>query len=426
MALPSMPYPALPFAPPASQPLSEAEAACAAALASLPGMTPVRLTKILGGGSPVEAWTALRAGEHIADPDHRFCGAARRSCPDRVLSACREHGIAVLVHGRAGYPTALLGDPGAPAVLFALGDPSVTQGRDGVAVVGTRSATPYGCQVASELGRDLAGAGIVVISGLARGIDGAAHAGAVRAAPGAAPAAVVGTGLDVVYPTENRALWDALGTTGVIFSESPLGTGPRPRVFPARNRIIAGLARVVVVVESHRSGGALTTAEAAARRGITVCAVPGSVRSPASRGTNGLLVDGCVPVRDVDDVLVAVALAGRGRDMPAPLPRSGSLVAARGPVSRRRRTAGGRAVPETARERAASVVSAADAKVSAADAKVSAAVDAKVLAAVDDVPTSIETVLTRTGLRLPDVACACERLVDSGVLRSGDGWWART
>ncbi|MHB1717209.1 MAG: hypothetical protein ACYCV5_07770, partial [Acidimicrobiales bacterium] len=110
----------------------------------------------------------------------------------------------------------------------------------------------------------------------------------------------------------------------------------------------------------------------------------------------------------------------------APLPRSGSLVAARGPVSRRRRTAGGRAVPETARERAASVVSAPDAKVSAPDAKVSAAVDAKVLAAVDDVPTSIETVLTRTGLRLPDVACACERLVDSGVLRSGDGWWART
>ncbi len=388
-------------------PLTDAEAACAAALASLPGMTPVRLTRVLAGASPIEAWLALRSGEHAVDPDGRFRGAARRSCPDHVLGAYREHRITVLLHGRAGYPPALLGDPGAPAVLFALGDPSAAGGRDGVAVVGTRSATPYGCQVASELGRDLARAGIAVISGLAVGIDGAAHAGAVRAQAGTAPVAVVGTGLDVVYPAESRGLWEALRITGVIFSESPLGTRPNPRVFPARNRIIAGLARVVVVVESHVSGGALTTAEAAARRGITVCAVPGSVRSPASRGTNGLLVDGCVPVRDAEDVLVAVALAGRGRDAPAPLPRSGSLVAAR---RSSRRARGSAAVAAPSRDRAVPSLS---------------AVETRVLSVVDDVPTSIETVLARSGLGLPDVAYACDRLVESGVLRSGEGWWAR-
>jgi len=388
-------------------PLTDAEAACAAALVSLPGMTPVRLTRVLAEASPTEAWSTLRSGEHAVDPDGRFSRAARRVCPDRVLGAYREHRISVLVHGRAGYPSALLGDPGAPAVLFALGDPSVVDGHDGVAVVGTRSATPYGCQVASELGRDLANAGIAVISGLAAGIDGAAHAGAVRARGGTAPVAVVGTGLDVVYPSGSRGLWEALSTTGVIFSESPLGTRPSPRVFPARNRIIAGLARVVVVVESHVSGGALSTAEAAARRGITVCAVPGSVRSPASRGTNGLLVDGCVPVRDAEDVLVAVALARRGRDAPAPLPRSGALVAAR-------------RSPRPARAGAAVGVPSPDRVV-----PTRSAVETRVLSAVDDVPTSIETVLTRTGLGLPDVAYACDRLVESGVLRSGEGWWAR-
>ena len=180
-----------------------------------------------------------------------------------------------------------------------------------MAIVGTRSATPYGRQVASELGSDLAAAGVIVVSGLARGIDGAAHAGALRerGAASAPPVAVVGTGLDIVYPATNRELWEAVASRGAILSEAGLGTKPHPGVFPARNRIIAALSDVVVVVESHRGGGSLYTAEAAARRSIPVCAVPGSVKSRASQGTNELLVDGCAPVRDAEDVLVAISLA---------------------------------------------------------------------------------------------------------------------
>ncbi len=242
-------------------------------------------------------------------------------------------GVAVHLCSSPGYPALLRSDPGAPAVLFSRGAPSVVDSRPRVAIVGTRSATAYGLQMASELGRDLALSGVLVVSGLALGIDGAAHAGALRAKreDPAPPVAVVGTGLDVVYPKSNAALWREVEEHGVVFSEAALGTSPRPRVFPARNRIIAGLSDVVVVVECQLGGGALHTAEAAARRSIPVCAVPGSVRSPASAGTNGLLVDGCTPVRDVDDILTAVALARCGRDAPMPAIQSSTFVAAKGP-----------------------------------------------------------------------------------------------
>ena len=123
------------------------------------------------------------------------------------------------------------------------------------------------------------------------------------------PVAVVGTGLDVVYPRHQAELWSAVADAGAVFSESPLGTLPLPRVFPARNRIIAGLSDVVVVVECHSRGGSLYTADAAASRGIPVGAVPGSVRSAASAGCNALIAEGCFPVLDATDVLAAIDLA---------------------------------------------------------------------------------------------------------------------
>jgi DNA processing protein len=261
-----------------------------------------------------------------------------------------------------------------------------------VAVVGTRSATPYGAKVAAELGRRLADAEVVVVSGLALGIDAAAHSGALAAGPGAAPpVAVVGTGLDVVYPRQNRALWARVAASGVVLSEAALGTEARPLVFPARNRIIAALADVVVVVESHRAGGSLYTAEAAARRSIPVCAVPGSVFSAASAGTNELLAEGCVPVRDADDVLTAVALArqGRGKCGPAPPPAA-------------RRTSGPDGPDPVDR------------------------VQRSVWEAVDDIPTSVETVLLRTDLSLAALTAAGQELVDRGLLKAGTGWWSRT
>ncbi len=364
---------------------------CAAALLGLPGMTPVRLARLLDGMGPRVAWAAVRAGAHPADPSRRFTAAARQVDPDEVVTRYAAAGVDVLLPGWTGYPAALVGDPGAPAVLCASGDPTVLEARPAVAVVGTRSATPYGAKVAADLGRRLAAAEVVVVSGLARGIDAAAHSGALAAGPGAAPpVAVVGTGLDVPYPRENRALWARVAAAGAVLSEAALGTEARPMVFPARNRIIAALADVVVVVESHRAGGSLYTAEAAARRSIPVCAVPGSVYSAASAGTNELLVDGCVPVRDADDVLAAVALARQGRGMVGPA----SSPAARG------RADPGDPGPVDRLERA-------------------------VWEAVDDTPTTVETVLLRTDLSLAALTAAGEELVERGLLTAGAGWWSR-
>jgi len=406
----------------------------AAALAGLPAMTPVRLALVLGSLDPVESWTALTQGTNPGDPKRRFAAAARVTDPAEVGERYRRTGVQILLPGRGLYPPALVGDPGAPAVLFAHGNPSVLQDRHRVAIVGTRSATPYGRQVAADLGRDLASAGVAVVSGLALGIDGAAHAGALGVADGdgAAPAAVVGTGLDVVYPSSNAKLWEQVVERGVVLSESPLGTQARPKVFPARNRIIAALSDVVVVVESHHGGGSLYTVEAAARRGIPVAAVPGSVRSKASDGTNGLLVDGCIPVRDVTDVLVAISLAGSGRPAPAPAQQAATLVAARGrrstsaPMSASRgisppgpkvatlpQASVGTGDPETGRSRA-----------EPASPAITQA-GRSVMDAVDDTPTTFETILLRTDLTIALAAEACEDLVASGLLLAGAGWWSK-
>lgn len=369
----------------------------AAALAGLPGMTPSRLARILDGFCPATALTAVRAGAHPADRNRRFAEDAARVDVGEVARRHAREGVAVLLPDLPGYPAPLVGDPGAPAVLFASGDPGVVDGRPRVAIVGTRSPTPYGCQVASELARDLSAEGVTVVSGLAHGIDGAAHAGVVRGSTdgGAPPVAVVGTGLDIVYPPANRELWGQVAARGVVFSESGLGTKPHPGVFPARNRIIAALSHVVVVVESHHRGGSLYTAEAAARRSIPVCAVPGSVRSRASDGTNGLLVDGCAPVRDAADVLVALSLAGaagftrRHGTSAAPASRCAGRGSATG------------AVPSlTAAQHA-------------------------VLQAVEEIPTAFETILVRSGLSIAATAEACERLAERGLLAEGAGWWSK-
>jgi hypothetical protein len=169
--------------------------AYAAALAGLPEMTPVRLVSVLETLDPIEAWTALAQGTNPGDPKRRFAAAARATDPAEVGERYRRVGVQILLPGQGGYPSRLVGDPGAPAVLFSHGDPSVLEDRRQVAIVGTRSATPYGRQVAADLGRDLASAGVVVVSGLARGIDGAAHAGALSVAvgDGAAPGSTSST-----------------------------------------------------------------------------------------------------------------------------------------------------------------------------------------------------------------------------------------
>jgi DNA processing protein len=302
--------------------MSEASAEWLVALSSLPGMGPARLRLVLDGRSPEEAWRAVLEGA-VDVPESLRAGwshAARRLDVDARWAAHELLGVRVLRAGDPGWPEVFDDDPEPPAVLFARGDPAVVDGPR-VAIVGTRRCSHTGREVARELGRDLAEAGVRVVSGLALGIDGAAHQGALDA--GAPPVGVVGTGLDVVYPRRHARLWDDVATAGALLSEAPLGSLPERWRFPARNRIIAALADVVVVVESHASGGSMHTVDAAIERGRLVMAVPGSVRSPSAAGANALLAAGSPPVRDATDVLVALGLDPLVQQRIAPPPPEG-------------------------------------------------------------------------------------------------------
>jgi DNA processing protein len=362
--------------------------AYAAALASLPGMGPARLAAILRTSRPQAAWRRVVAGHRWAEGDvTEALGARATALVDRWRTAvaatdpaavwrevvAARVGVAVL--GSPAYPPALAADVEPPAVVFHRGTPEVITGPR-VAVVGTRRCSVTGRGIAHELGRELAAAGVAVVSGLASGVDGAAHQGAL-AAGGAPPVGVVGTGLDVVYPPGQTELWRAVGEAGVLVSEAPLGARPERWRFPARNRIIAGLADLVVVVESHRRGGSMHTVDEADRRGVDVMAVPGSVRNPAAVGTNALLAEGRAPACSAGDVLLALGLAGA--DRPAP--------------------ADHRSPPDEA--------------------------DAPVLEAVGWQPATLDHLVLRSGLDLPALTPALERLRDAGWIVRRGGWYER-
>jgi DNA processing protein len=204
------------------------------------------------------------------------------------------------------YPALLRQSAVAPPELFVRGRLDAEDAL-AVAIVGARQATPYGIETAEWLAGDLARRGVTVVSGLARGIDSAAHRGALQA--GGRTIAVLGSGVDVVYPPENRRLAVEIVARGALVSELPPGTPPLPYHFPLRNRIIAGLALAVVVVEAAEKSGSLGTARWAADLGREVMAVPGRVTSAMSRGAHQLLRDGATLVESVEDVV---------RELPAP------------------------------------------------------------------------------------------------------------
>jgi DNA processing protein len=225
----------------------------------------------------------------------------------RVLAVCR--------HSRS-YPSSLLelGDP--PAMLFGLGraEALAALGEEpAVAIVGTRNPSPYGREVAHTLGRGLGAAAVPVVSGLALGIDATAHEGCL--AGRGVPVAVLAGGPDVVYPRRHRRLHERVREAGLVLSELPPRTQPFRWSFPARNRIMAGLARMTLVVEAADPSGSLITADFAKDLGRSVAAVPGRVTSWRARGTNGLLKDGAVPVMGAEDVLDE--LFGVGMRQPA-------------------------------------------------------------------------------------------------------------
>ncbi len=211
------------------------------------------------------------------------------------------------------YPVGLRDAADAPWALIARGDPALLDGLEpvgAVTVVGARRATSYGREVARELGRELAAAGMVVVSGLAFGIDGCVHRGAIDAGR---TVAVLGCGPDVAYPAAHRSLWRRIGERDLILSELPPGAPPWRWTFPARNRIMAALAGMTVVVEAATRSGSLITADLAADLGRDLGAVPGPVSSRASAGPNNLLAGGACLVRDAQDVLDAMLGPGARR-----------------------------------------------------------------------------------------------------------------
>jgi DNA processing protein len=373
-----------------SAPTALPDEAWVTALATLDQMGSARLGALLAESTPETAWDRVVHGGLRASAGpalHRALGPQREAVLRRwreqaqrtdVTALWRRHvdrRVGVAIAGSAAYPAAFAGDPEPPAIVFSVGDPDVIAGPR-VAVVGTRDCTRYGYDLAHRLGAELADAGVRIVSGLALGIDGAAHAGALEAG-GAPPIAVVGCGLDRPYPARNAALWRRVARAGVVLSEYPLGSPPLAWHFPSRNRLIAALADLVVVVESQEVGGSMLTVDCAITRGVDVMAVPGPVTAPASAGTNRLLSEGRGVVRDAVDVLVALGLSGGGR---------------RSPQDRR-------PPPDPG--------------------------DGRVLDAFDWQPATLDHLVLRTGLALLDLTVALDRLVEGGWIEQRGGWFER-
>ncbi len=344
------------------------EEAYAAALASLPKVGPAALRRLLATDPPSVAW---RSGSFGTDKE--------------VLAVWQRHeerDVTVVTTRSLLYPDRLRAIPDAPSVLFCLGNPGVLNGAPTVALVGTRSPTRYGIGVAAQLGAELAAAGVSVVSGLALGIDGAAHEGSCAA--GAPPIGVVAGGPSDPYPRRHERLWPRVAARGAIVSESPVGVGTEKWRFPVRNRLLAALSDAVVVVESRHGGGSRHTVDAAATLGIPVGAVPGSIRSPTSEGTNALLADGCFPVCGLSDILVALSLQGIVLDTPP------------------------------------------DATPGPRGTKGDPGADQPLLDALSYDPISLDELARLTAMDLPALCGGLERLARAGLARDVGGWWERT
>jgi len=289
------------------------------------GIGPVRLRAVLDTFQDLRsAWVAKPAqlkaaglGDRLVQ---RLVDTRRSTDLDQVLTSIQRQDIKVLTWADDRYPEPLRDIPQSPPVLYLRGKLS-DQDLDGVGIVGTRRYTSYGRQVAEEVARFLAREGFTVVSGLARGIDGFAHRAALDG--GGRTIAVLGSGVDQIYPPEHRELAGKIAHAGCVISDYPLGTPPEGQNFPPRNRIISGLSRAVVVIEAGQRSGALITAKYAGDQGREVFAVPGPIYAPQSKGTNMLLKEGAHPILHPEDILDVLRLTGQGsprlmqRELPA-------------------------------------------------------------------------------------------------------------
>ena len=231
-----------------------------------------------------------------------------RPFAEAECAALERSGAAVVDILSASYPRLLMEIPDPPPYLYVLGE--LKGSENAVAIVGSRRASQYGLCTATRLARDLALQGVTVVSGMARGIDTAAHWGALKG--GGRSIAVLGCGIDVIYPPENAALHDSLSKGGALITEFPMGTAPLAENFPRRNRIISALSKGVVVVEAGEGSGSLITARYALEQGREVFAVPGNVTCSGSRGANGLIKEGAKLVERVEDILEELGMEPHG------------------------------------------------------------------------------------------------------------------
>ncbi len=269
------------------------------------GIGPVRLEKLLQYFGDIQAaWEArsyhLQAAGLNDNLVKRISEIRNRVSLDELEQKLRIQGIQVLTWDDQAYPDRLRQIVQSPFVLYIKGQ-LLAEDAWAVAIVGTRRYSSYGRQVAENISHTLARNGITIISGLARGIDGIAHRTAIDA--GGRTIAVLGSGLDILYPPEHRALAEEISKEGALISDYPLGTPPDGSNFPPRNRIISGLSKIIIVIEAGERSGALITATYAAEQGKEVFAVPGKISAPMSKGTNLLIKQGAHPLLDPQDVL---------------------------------------------------------------------------------------------------------------------------
>lgn len=263
-------------------------------------------------GSAADALAALpeiarRAGRHAP------LRILSRAEAEREIAGLKQIGARLVAHGTPDYPAQLAHIEDAPPLLAMMGRGDLAA-KPAVGVVGARNASALGMRFTRDIAREIAAHGLVVASGLARGIDAAAHDGALSAG---GTMAFIGTGIDVAFPPENAKLQQRIAEAGALFAEMPLGSAAKPQNFPRRNRLISGASLAILVVEAAQKSGSLITARMAAEQGREVMAVPGSPLDPRCHGTNDLIRQGAVLVERIDDILAVVQpLARRGMDEP--------------------------------------------------------------------------------------------------------------
>jgi len=275
-------------------------------LSSLSGIGAVTASRLLNHfGTPEAVYNAgafdYRDVEGLNRADVSQLLDKNMETANKILASCHGIGCRVVTLQDAEYPDRLRNIYDPPITLYVRGSLPVIDEEPVVAIVGTRDCTPYGITAADKMGYNLARSGLTVVTGLARGIDSAATIGALRS--GGVVLAVIGSGLDIVYPPENGELYSSVARSGAIISEYPPGTSAKPAHFPMRNRILSGLSLGVVVIEAPKRSGALITAMRALEQGRDVFALPGNVDARSCEGSNALLREGAIPIINADDII---------------------------------------------------------------------------------------------------------------------------